>query len=126
MNKLRHTGRKEGFTLLELMISVAIIAVLAGIGVPLYTGYIDNSREAKLINNIATVEVFQERQRLRTGAYATGLANVAAIKAAIDWEPQSNDGTTYAIAANGTSYDITATDTAGRAVCMTYPEKTRC
>lgn len=120
-------SRFSGFTLLELMIAVAIIAILAGVAVPLYSGYIEDSREARLINNISTIEVFQERERLRTGSYATsGLTNLAAITAALDWEPQSDDGTTYAIAANGTGYRVTATDSTGHAVCMNYPEKTRC
>ena len=124
---LSNAKRTAGFTLLELMIAVAIIAVLAGVGVPLYTGYVENSREARLIQNIATIEVFQERERLRTGSYATtGLNNLTAITAAIDWEPQADDGTTYAIAANGTGYQVTATDPAGTQVCMVYPTKTRC
>ena len=120
------TARVSGFTLLELMIAVAVLAVLAGLGIPAYTGYIENSREAKLISNIATIEVFQERERLRTGSYATVGANLAAITAAIGWEPQANDGTTYVLGASGTGYTITATDTQGKSVCMIYPDKTRC
>jgi len=118
--------RQTGFTLLELMIAVAILAVIAGVGIPQYQGYIDTSKEAKLLSNIATIEVFQENHKLRTGAYETAAANLTAITAAIDWEPQSDDGTTYALAASGTGYSVTATDTEGRAVCMVYPDKTRC
>lgn len=117
---------QQGFTLLELMIAVAILAVLAGVGIPTYNGYIENSREAKLMSNIATIEVFQENYRLRTGSYATVGANLAAITAAIDWEPQTNDGTTYVLAASGTGYSVTATDAQGKSVCMVYPVKTRC
>lgn len=123
---LRATSRQTGFTLIELMISVAIIAILAGVGLPLYSGYVDNSREAKLFNDISTIEVFQEQVLLRTGAYATGLANVTAITNATGWDPRTNDGTTYAIVANGTGYNITATDDTGRTVCLTFPAKTRC
>jgi len=118
--------RAKGFTLLELMIAVAILAVLAGVAIPTYNGYIDNSREAKLINNIATIEVFQENHRLRTGSYATVGANLAAITAVIDWEPQTDDGTTYVLGASGTGYSITATDEQGKTVCIIYPQKTRC
>ena len=117
---------QSGFTLLELMIAVAILAVLAGVGIPQYQGYIENSREAKLMANIATIEVFQERERLRTGSYATVGANLAAITAAIDWAPQTDDGTTYVLGGSGTGYTITATDEQGKSVCMIYPAKTRC
>ncbi len=118
--------RGQGFTLLELMIAVAILAILAGVGIPTYQGYLDNSREAKLINNIATIEVFQENHRLQTGAYATVGANLAAITAAIDWEPQTNDGITYVLGASGAGYSITATDDQGKSVCIIYPDKVRC
>lgn len=118
--------RGQGFTLLEMMIAVAILAILAGVGIPTYNGYLDNSREAKLISNIATIEVFQENHRLKTGSYATVGANLAAITAAIDWEPQTNDNITYVLAASGTGYSITATDDQGKSVCMIYPDKTRC
>jgi len=125
VSKNRSNGA-QGFTLLELMIAVAILAILASVGIPTYNEYIDNSREAKLLNNIATIEVFQEDFRLRTGSYATTGASLADITAAIDWEPQTNDGTTYVLGASGTGYSITATDAQGKSVCMIYPNKTRC
>ena len=118
--------RSEGFTLLELMIAVAIIAVLAGFALPAYEGYIQTSRDAKLLNNIATIEVFQEDYRLRNGAYETAAANLSAITQAIGWEPQTDDGTTYSLASSGDGYSVTATDTQGTSVCMIYPDKTRC
>lgn len=124
MNKV--TSRQSGFTLIELMIAVAIIAILAGVGLPLYSGYIENSRESRLYNDISTIEVFQEAVLLRTGSYATGLADVAAITAATDWDPRTDDGTTYSVAADGTGYTVTATDNTGRAVCLRFPAKTRC
>jgi len=123
---LRRSAASAGFTLLELMIAVGIIAVLAGVGIPQYRDYITTSREAKLMNNIATIEVFQEDHRLRTGAYETAAGNVVAITAAIGWEPQTADGITYALGASGTGYSVTATDTQGLSVCMIYPQKMRC
>jgi len=115
-----------GFTLLELMIAIAILAVLAGVGIPTYQGYIETSREAKLLNNIATIEVFQEDYRLRNGAYETSAGNLVAITAAIGWEPQTADGILYSLGASGTGYSVTATDTDGMSVCMVYPDKVRC
>lgn len=119
-------GLTRGFTLLELMIAVAILSILAGVAIPAYQGYLDNSREAKLISNIATIEVFQEDLKLRTGSYATVGVNLAAITAATGWEPQTNDGIAYVLGASGTGYTVTATDDQGKSVCMIYPAKTRC
>ena len=79
-------------------------------------------------NNIRTIEVFQEDRRLRTGAYLTNAADVAAIEAAIDWQPEGDqDGTTYSIAPGaGGSYQVTATAPDGTSVCLVLPDGNRC
>jgi type IV pilus assembly protein PilE len=116
----------RGFTLIELLVTIAILAVITAIAVPLYTGYIQTSREGTLIYNMSTIEVFQEDQRLRTGNYLTNAADLAAITAAIGWDPQT-DNVAYSIApGTGTSYRVTATDAAGTTVCMEFPAKVNC
>jgi len=118
---------RKGFTLIELMITVAIIAILAAVSLPLYRNYIQTSQTGVLVNNIASIEVFQEDFRLRTGAFLTTAASAAAINTAIGWQPQSNDGTTYSIAAGpGTSYEVTATSPTGIVVCRRFPDKVEC
>jgi prepilin-type N-terminal cleavage/methylation domain-containing protein len=119
--------KQQGFTLIELMIAVAIIVVLSAVALPLYQGYIQTSRQGVLVNNISTMEIFQEDFRLRTGAYLLVAANVGVISGAIGWAPQVNDGTTYVIAdGGGGSYDVTATDDNGVAVCFRFPAKDPC
>jgi type IV pilus assembly protein PilE len=126
-----NTGLKvmaqRGFTLIELMIAVAIIAIVASVALPLYSGYVQTSREGVLTTSIVTMEIFQEDFRLRTGAYLTVAADVAAIEAAIGWEPQDDGAITYSIAAGpGGSYEVTAIDATGTTVCLRLPPKVRC
>jgi len=123
----RTLNGQNGFTLVELMIAVAILAVLSAVALPLYNGYINSSREGVLVNNISTIQVFQEDRRLREGDYLTAAADVAAIEADIGWEPQDDGTVSYSIAAGpGDSYQVTAVDAGGVTVCIQFPDNTRC
>ena len=58
---------RKGFTLIELLIVVAIIGILAGIGVPMYNGYILQAKVGKTIADIQTVKKAAIFIRLSTG-----------------------------------------------------------
>ena len=108
-----------------------MIAVVAAIAVPVYRDYVGTARDAALARQIATLEVFQEDVKLRTGAYGTGVydpANgVTTLTDAIDWRPSRHDGVVYAVTADaGNTWTATATDAVGRSICRVFPGGTPC
>src|SRR5437867_13392645 len=50
------TLRKQGFTLVEIMIVIAIIALLAAIAVPSYVRARDNSQQNACMNNLRQID----------------------------------------------------------------------
>lgn len=59
-----------GFTLIELMIAVAIVAILAAVAVPAYTDYITRSRLADATTGLATMRAQMERYFQDNRTYA--------------------------------------------------------
>ena len=63
-----------GFTLIELMAVVVVIAILATIALPAYTDYIRKSRRAEAITLLNRIAQEQERWRANNPAYTTDLS----------------------------------------------------
>ena len=49
---------KKGFTLIELLIVVAIIGILAGVGIPMYNGYMTNAKISVAQQNHSSIKKF--------------------------------------------------------------------
>ena len=90
MKKIIMANKQTGFTLVELMIVVAIVGILAGIGYPSYRAYvIDNNRnDAKAA--LYKAQLLQEQLYLDNGLYATSLTS-GAVNTLSGW----NDGSNY-------------------------------
>jgi len=61
----------RGFTLIELMITVAVIAVLTAIALPSYTDYVTRSKFAEAYAHLADLRVKMEQSYLDNRRYST-------------------------------------------------------
>lgn len=109
--------RVRGFTLIELMIAVVVVAVLLSLALPSLMGSIRKSRRAEAFTKLNAVQLAQERFRANSPTYATSLSNGAAsAPPGLALPATTNDGR-YTIALDGvptaTTYAAVATPIQG-------------
>ena len=64
---------RRGFTLVELLVVMAIVAVLLSIAAPRYFGHLDRAREAALVETLAVTRDAIDKFRGDTGRYPADL-----------------------------------------------------
>ena len=61
---------EKGFTLMELLIAVAIVVILAGVGIPVYLKFMTGTKHAEASTNLSGIKLSQEGYKLANGVYA--------------------------------------------------------
>src|ERR1051325_2138019 len=75
-----NTTKKAGFTLLEIMIVVAIIGLLAAIAIPNFVKARETAQKNACINNLRQIDAAKQQWALETGQ----ASSVTPVKADID------------------------------------------
>ncbi len=70
-------SRKQGFTLIELMIVVAIIAIIAAIAIPSLLNARKAGNEASAISSLRTLTTVNEQYRTRFQQYSPDLTSLS-------------------------------------------------
>jgi type IV pilus assembly protein PilE len=117
---------RPGFTLVELMIVVAILGIVTTIAIPTYSGYVATAREGQARQNAASLELALESYYLQNDTYVPGTwdpdGSQTLQTGALGWSPEGEEIThTYRVTAGNCGdialcYDLTATDEEGNTV----------
>ena len=127
---LQHVGRRggapatrrNGFTLIELMITVAIVAILAAVAYPSYMEHVAKGRRSQATAELMAAHQWMDRFYTENFRYdqnsaGTATTNSALFPARFSTSPRAGEGTAaYTLALstlNRESYVITATRTGG-------------
>lgn len=103
MNEVQRPRRKlsRGFTIVELLIVIVVIAILAAITIVSYRGITESAREAALQADLKNAQTQLEVAANRTGSYPSS-----------DDDLKRSDGTDFEYTGSGDSYCLTATSVA--------------
>lgn len=118
---LRPAGR-NGFTLIEMLIVVAIIGILSSIAIPLLATHQLRTKATEAKTNLGAIRVVEEAAFSENGAYVAAAAEPALIPgtqpvvfdfagsdyASLGWAPEGRVYFSYAVAISGDASGYTA------------------
>lgn len=115
---------QKGFTLVELMVTVAVIGILAAIGIPAYNDYVTRGKLVEATSALSDARVkmeqyFQDSRTYDAGGGTTCPAAIAAATTNFTYACSNLTTTTYTITATGIgslsafSYTINQANTKG-------------
>ena len=115
---MRPITTKRGFTLVEIMITTIILAVVAGLAIPSYTATVEQSRINEALTTISIIHMGQKIYKLNNSTFWSGGANATIANIDnnlnVDISPTFYDDIDFsAVSATGYTVRVTRNATSG-------------
>jgi len=107
---MRTKSKQKGFTLIELMITVAVVGILTAIALPSYNSHLRKSRRADAQSALMNIASRQQQMLLDTRAYSNSLTSTVPANVAANYSISVTVGTGVV-----PSFTAKATPTGGQA-----------
>src|SRR3990170_9155360 len=128
INRMMRRDGEKGFTLIELMIVVAILGILAAIAIPNFMRFQAKSRQSEAKTNLGAIGTTAESYRAENDSYTLTPAAAEVSFNDLGWAPQGTARYAYGynvdvidttgVAAYATNVVLTATDAATTATAF--------
>ena len=118
MRRLRET-HEEGFTLIELVVVIAIIGILTAIAIPNYLGQQQEAKDAAAMAQLRAAATSQDLYHAKQNAFAGDATELEAYGFRQGGQPvtvMAADASTYCMQAAGGTVNLKITQDSGRPV----------
>ncbi|MDY4919673.1 MAG: prepilin-type N-terminal cleavage/methylation domain-containing protein [Phascolarctobacterium sp.] len=109
---------QKGFTLIEVVAAAALIGILATMLMPSLSGANDRVKNAKLSNDLATIDQAIQLYRMDTGKVPSDLTSLDSsyLGGKLEFKDAAGDELVYTADGNGSDYSLTGKNSSGSVV----------